>query len=542
MTSLAVLTAVALSATSASAHLCIIRHGEEVSQGREPGDNFGWAVASGDFNGDGYDDLAMGLPSDDRGINDNEGSIVVALGSRYGITHSGDYRISSTELGLPGDPDLFIGITLVAGNFNGDEYDDLAIGIPYWDYTTSGGGSRDNAGRVIIMRGTPDGLVGGWATRSESDFGLGNQPDPGDLFGWSLAVRDWSGDGYDDIMIGAPGESGGRGRVFWVLGDEAGLSGVRGTFDAAWLGYTSSPGDGFGSSVAVGNIGWGPEHDFIIGGPNAAAFAGGPHAGVVYLVRGAGGSPQTGDSRVFTVGPGEVGAGFGSSLAVGKFFAETPDYEGLAVGEPYRTVGGIRTGRVVVAPCYSGGPMSDFLNYLTRDLIWGQNHTGDQFGAAVASGRFGADDFYDDLAIGAPRDGFGITEAAGSVNIFMGGTGGPGPNGWLGYSQQNLNELLEPWDLLGQSLCFGAFDGTGYQNLAAGAPGEDEYRGLVHVIAPWRQAFSLRCQRSAVLDCDGNLIFSQKPFEVTPAADLARVMAVLLACEYTELDPGDPDY
>ena len=58
----------------------------------EPGDNFGSSVSVGDFNNDGYDDLAIGVPGEDIGINDDAGSVNIIYGSSNGL--------SSTAIGV----------------------------------------------------------------------------------------------------------------------------------------------------------------------------------------------------------------------------------------------------------------------------------------------------------------------------------------------------------------------------------------------------------------------------------------------------------
>ena len=128
---------------------------------------------------------------------------------------------------------------LAGGDFNGDGFDDLAVGTTGDDI-----GTAANAGSVNLFRGSASGLTGG---------GIGNQDTPGvldaaengDAFGSALAVGDFDDDGFDDLAIGVPGESIGAavraGMVNAVYGSSAGLTAARnvvGHQDVAGVGGT----------------------------------------------------------------------------------------------------------------------------------------------------------------------------------------------------------------------------------------------------------------------------------------------------------------
>ena len=72
---------------TAFAQLALIRQGRESAGAMEAGDFFGGAVACGDFNGDGYDDMATGSPFEKIGASTNAGgAVMVNFGSAYGAT------------------------------------------------------------------------------------------------------------------------------------------------------------------------------------------------------------------------------------------------------------------------------------------------------------------------------------------------------------------------------------------------------------------------------------------------------------------------
>jgi hypothetical protein len=106
-----------------------------IEGGVEAYDKFGYSLAAGDFNGDGYDDLAIGVPYEDKGDEVNTGAVNVIYGSPDGLTAEGDQIWDQDDFfgGTTESGDEF-GYSLAAGDFNGDGYDDLAIGAPFEDW------------------------------------------------------------------------------------------------------------------------------------------------------------------------------------------------------------------------------------------------------------------------------------------------------------------------------------------------------------------------------------------------------------------------
>ncbi|MCA9758829.1 MAG: hypothetical protein KDA27_23750, partial [Candidatus Eisenbacteria bacterium] len=75
-----------------------------------------------------------------------------------------------------------------------------------------------------------------------------------------------------------------------------------------------------------------------------------------------------------------------------------------------------------------------------------------------------------------------------------------------------------------------------------GAPGEDGGSGMVHVFAPWRQRLSSPFVTQLAVDCENDPVYSVKPFDEICIASTTKTMTALIACERSQLPPGDPKY
>jgi len=154
--------------------------------GPQNGCDFGHCVAgAGDVNGDTYDDIVVGAPGYDNGQS-NEGGAYVYLGSPQGIAASASWH------GEGNQADAAYGqVVAGAGDVDGDGYDDLLVGVPYYD------NGQTNEGRVYAFTGSSQGIHDPAAWTAEADHGDAR-------FGFSLACAgDVNGDTYDDVIVGA---------------------------------------------------------------------------------------------------------------------------------------------------------------------------------------------------------------------------------------------------------------------------------------------------------------------------------------------------
>ena len=120
----------------------------------EADDRFGSSLSYGDFNGDGFVDLAIGTPNEEIDGKDSSGAFHVLYGTAAGLSNAGsDWWIKQLLQG-GAEPNELFGTTLCSGDFNNDSFDDLAAAAPLED-----NGADENAGIVYIFDGSDNGLV-----------------------------------------------------------------------------------------------------------------------------------------------------------------------------------------------------------------------------------------------------------------------------------------------------------------------------------------------------------------------------------------------
>jgi hypothetical protein len=182
--------------------------------GATPFQHFGEALTSGDFNGDGNDDLAIGAPSKD---------VSAAPGGPYGTVYV-VAGVTGQKVTIPAeDFDVGFGETLAARDINGDLRDDLAIGTPLSGQRQREGNPLIESGRVVVLPGHADRLVDTTIPWKLTQDRMGEETDSFDWFGGVLAFGDFNNDGDADLAVGAPGKDQARGWVYLVFNDGAWL-------------------------------------------------------------------------------------------------------------------------------------------------------------------------------------------------------------------------------------------------------------------------------------------------------------------------------
>ncbi|MBK8051139.1 MAG: FG-GAP repeat protein [Anaerolineales bacterium] len=154
-----------------------------------------------DFNANNRDDLAIGIPYEDFGALTNNGAVNVIFGAAGGLNAAGNsvtWQDAAGVLDVAESSDIF-GYSLTAGDFNGDNRDDLGVGVPYEDV-----GAIVNAGAVNVLYNL---FAGGNQFFTQNTAGVLDVAEANDLFGYSLAVGDFNNNGRDDLVVGVPFEN-----------------------------------------------------------------------------------------------------------------------------------------------------------------------------------------------------------------------------------------------------------------------------------------------------------------------------------------------
>jgi hypothetical protein len=513
---LALLLAVQLAAAAASAQLSGIGS-QEWSQGplagvTETGDRFGQAVAVGDFDGDGYDDLAIGVPDEDVGSEADAGAVHVLYGGPTGLGEPRSQLLTLDDIGDVSEAGDRFGFSLAAGNLSvgHDETDDLVIGAPGKDLLADGE-VRPDAGRVYSLLGAPGGFSG-VARQYDQEMEVGPFPplsawenaEAGDFYGFAVAVLDgcWFPiDPYPCVVVGVPGEDlegpfstivdAGLVTLIGMIGPNGPLP-VDGelddfhfhqdsTHDGVAVAGVAEEGDRCGWSLATGDFDDDGRVDLAVGCPleNEGALSDTGAVVEVTLDRGQDFDPVFLASAIFSqdgavAGVAETDDTFGWSLAVEHF--DDDGIHDLVVGVPGEDVGILNAAGAVnvLFGSPSGLTATGSLIFDQDDLPTPQAEANDQFGLSLAVADFDGDGLAD-IAVGAPGETLGAADFAGSLTVIRGGLHAPTTDGMATFTQSTsgVPDSPEDDDGFATALAAGDFDGDGVADLAIGVPNED---------------------------------------------------------------------
>jgi len=439
----------------------------DVDESYESGDHFGAAIVAGDFDHDRIDDLAIGAPEEDLAAGADAGKVSVVFGSRTGLAGAEFQAIEQSALNASsGAAGNRFGAALAAGDFDGDGFADLAIGVPGEMIAAAAG-----AGGLVVLYGSASGLD----LAGDQHWALGAGGLPGaaaadDQLGSALAAGDFDHDGFTDLAVGAPGREvdaiGGAGAVLVIYGSASGLGAARSALKALPAPVAA---DRFGSALAAGDVNGDGVVDLAVGAADYADAGTAAGVGAVFVLAGETGV-GLGSALPALVGTAATGH-LGTAVALGDF-----DGDGsadLAAGAPRSSRLAAEAGDLFAGPV--GGAFARLAQ--GESGLVESAEAGDHFGLALAAADFDLDGKAD-LAVGAPDetlDDLGpepFVDAG--LSLVLRGTAGGLTTADAELWSLELPSLPFPpldGDRFAAALAVGDLNGNGFVDLAIGAPG-----------------------------------------------------------------------
>ena len=382
---------------------------------------FGKSLSTGDFNNDGYADLVIGNP----GYRSRSGAITVLYGSPDGLTTVGSQMFNQDSDGMRGVSEKHdrFGFTLTSGDYNGDGYADITIGIPYEALNNDEEGS---AGAATILYGSSNGLTTVASLWIDQDTkGVPGSVEAYDEFSERLSSGDYNHDGYTDLAIGI------------IKEDLYDLHSIK-RYSAGAVTIL------YGSKSGIN--------------PEMSQWFDQDSKGVP-------GSVESNDLFGYSLSSGDYNNDGFIDLTIGVL-----EYT-LNVGN--KTIH--NTGAITILYGSTSGlkatPSTQWIHQNTKGIT-GQSERNDQFGYSLSSGDYN-DDGYVDLAVGVPFEGLydknGIfAYSSGNIHILYGSKNGISGIGskWIDQDSAGIDGDLKYYHRFGVSISSGDFNGDGISEIA----------------------------------------------------------------------------
>ncbi|MFF8956421.1 FG-GAP-like repeat-containing protein [Streptomyces sp. NPDC014894] len=402
-----------------------------------------------DFDGDGYQDLAVAAPLATVDGKKRAGYVSVLYGSPSGLRLESKQIIHQDTPGIPGRAgagDAY-GTALAAADLNEDRYADLVVGSPNEDANADG--------TLSVIWGGPDGLAGGAILLDGSERRSGSH----------IVTGDFDGDGGSDVATT------GHGDELWLLSGPFGREG-----SPTRTSRVPNQRDERMVELAAGDL----NRDGIT---DIAGLQGYGEQTTPELMHWKG-TRQGLASPAYVSGFGRTTVR-GESLDIGD--VNKDGFEDIVVGhtrayahEPALPTGG----KITYVPGSAGGPAGAKARDLHQDAAGMPGGAGplDAFGTAVSIGDADGDG-YGDVMVGATGKDAPDQERSGAVLALRGTAGGPTGEGARTFFQGNAGVpgTAEPADGFGAATKLVDSNGDGLSELAATAPGENSFNGAVWV-------------------------------------------------------------
>ncbi|MGW7423067.1 FG-GAP-like repeat-containing protein [Streptomyces sp. NPDC054813] len=409
---------------------------------------------AGDFNGDGYRDLAIAAPVAKISGKSGAGYVAVVYGTRNGLDTTKRQIISQATTGVPGNPASgdYFGDRLTTGDLDGDGYTDLVVGVH-----SERIGTTDSYGNVTVLWGGASGLKG--ASNLSSPM-----PRYRNELGWALAAGDFDGDGHTDLAVGnnsTPSLDVFRG-PFTRKGKAAALVGID----------TVAQTTIYSDKLIAGDVNGDGKTDLLVMGQEETASGDYRTRSVLYTGSATGtlkvGKKLAGGYEAVIADVNKDGYG---DIVTGNFLEKSAT-------EPNGGLGGA----VTVTYGAAGGLSSRTPVRITQDTggVPEKGEKGDGFGWSLSAGDVNGDG-YPDIAVGAEDETLGSARKAGTVTVLRGSAAGLTGGGAKLFSQNTAGVpgTAETLDNFGAAVRLTDANGDGRAELVASAANEDKSAGAV---------------------------------------------------------------
>ncbi len=444
--------------------------------GDDNGDNAGFSLAQGHIDGDNYYDLIIGAYKADPSGRTDAGEVYIIYGKEY-VSEPWDLSTTAADIVIYGESAYDqCGYAVACGDINEDSYDDIIIGAPM---------ANSGKGKVYVIFGSDT---------PSSTYDLSTTPanitidgeGAGDHLGHALASKvDFNGDGYHDIIIGAPyadpippplgpqfiAERTDAGTVYIIFGSFTPPSTIDlSTTDADITIMGENINDNCGWSVGSGQIKQ-MRGDILIGAPYADP-GGRVDAGKVYVIYGTDSPASIIDLQSdadTTISGAAAGDNLGWAVEIGD--ANGDSYGELLMGAPCADPSARSYAGTVYVVFGSSISLPSSIDFSITDAdveIYGAS-AGDKLGYAISGTEVNLDGFGDGI-FGAPFASPGGRTSAGEVYVIFGRDTMPATVD-LASDSANLTVLGEVADYqIGSSVLGMDFDGNELGDVFIGAP------------------------------------------------------------------------
>ncbi len=391
--------------------------------GSEPGlgtgNGYGTALLRLDFNADGFDDLAVGIPGQKINGFAGAGAVQVLFGTGHGLDVHTPFYVHQDSSGVPDAAEAgdAFGAVLCAGDFNADGFEDLGVSAP-----SERVGSLAKAGAVNVIYGGTDGLPMSKSAFLTQGTELQDPAEAGDLFGRALAAGDLDADGFDDLAVGVPEEDlafAGSGAVHVLYGAVKGINPGENQLwhqDTPGVAGEAESNDLYGSALVTGDLDFDGIEDLSIGAPGDSIE--GVRAGSVTTLFGTTAGLAATDNLLLSqlifspfLEVPEQGDRFGSCLGLHSHDGFTL----VVIGIPGEWEGSVPDAGGVQA--FGVGPSREVGYGMTMTFAYSPPQKGDGVGSALATGDVDGNG-YPDYAVGVPFKDMGAKDA-GEVLITL---------------------------------------------------------------------------------------------------------------------------